>query len=164
MADFITSLKKGVNAAKEAEFNKLEIQSVIKELNLQLARELEGKLKIELKTYYVNNCIQDTTTIANNKKRETYDAVVAINPLVSGCFEKQLSRWKMDVNGYPCLINFNSRELISDNKNTLEKNFQQLLSDAEIGEKINSLIEQPPQCNIQRDLKSNVKNITVESA
>lgn len=140
MVDFKKSFNAGLNAAKIAENNRNEVQSVFDEVNEQLQEVAGGALYIDRAEYYVNNTIQDLASIANFKAREVYHAVIATNPKVPSSTEKQLGKWKMSNDGYPCRIYIGSNHIVCEDKKALENAMQELLSDTSVGEKLYYLI------------------------
>lgn len=146
MVDFKKSFNAGIDSAKFAEANRNEIQSVFDEINKQLEEVTEGTIFIDRKRYYVNNTIQDLASIANFKPRETYHAVVAVNPKVPNSPEKELANWKMSKDGYPCRIYIDNNHIACEDKKALEAAMQELLSDTSVGEKLYLLMNlQIPQ-------------------
>tara|TARA_R110001583_G_scaffold9243_3_gene43926 strand:- start:868 stop:1341 length:474 start_codon:yes stop_codon:yes gene_type:complete len=143
MADFRKSFSAGINAAKVAEKNRDEIQTVFDEVNKQLEEVAGGTLSIDRKRYYVNNAIQDLAAIANFKQREVYEAVIAFNPKASGSAEKELANWKMSNDGYPCRIYIGSNHISCEDKKALEGAIQELLRDTAVGEKLYQLMSLP---------------------
>ena len=140
MVDFKSSLAKGFSAAKKSEANKAEIESVFKDLNRQLDEATDGKLTIDLVRFYVNSTFSDLANLANLRPRETYRAIAAKNKVVEGCAYKELAKWELGRDGYPCVIILDDDEMYCEDKTSLEENLQCLLSDPVIGEKLYKLM------------------------
>lgn len=144
MIDFKASFALGIEAAKVAEKNKIEIQSVFDEVNKQLSEVTGGVIYLDRKKYYVNNILQDMAAIANVRPREIYWAIVAINQKYTEASEKELAKWDMDKNGYPARIFIDNYQVACEDKKALEKALQRLLCDATVGEKLYTLINFQP--------------------
>ena len=146
MIDFKASFTAGIDAAKIADKNRAEIQSVFDEVNKQLSEVTNGVIYLDRKNYFVKNTLQDIAAIANLRPRETYWAIVATNPKHIEAEEKQLAKWKMDKNGYPARIFIDDYQIACEDRKALEKALQELLSDPTVGEKLFSLMNfQPTQ-------------------
>ncbi|MDR9425715.1 MAG: hypothetical protein RI567_10590 [Marinobacter sp.] len=141
MADFKKYFTKGLSAAEKAESNKNEIDSIFEELNSQLDEATDGKIEISRVKFYVSNALADIASLM--KPRETYLAIAAKNKKVKGCDYKQLARWKIDRNGYPCVIIIDRDEMYCEDKVALESNLQQLLSDPTVGDTLYKLMSMP---------------------
>lgn len=140
MVNFIDSLNKGISAAQKAEENRDEIYSVFRALNEQLHIEFKGKL--EISTYTKTNPFSTLMGISGEPKAP-YTFIAAVNPLAESNTPKELAKWKMDSNGYPCQIITQDNELYCENKEGLERGLQELLSSPAVGETIYALIKLP---------------------
>lgn len=148
MVDFKKYLTKGLSAAEKAEANKQEINSVFGELNRQLDEATDGKIEISRVKFYVSNTLAD---IANLRPRETYPAIAAKNKRVKECDYKELARWKIDRNGYPCEIIIDHDKMYCEDKVALETNLQQLLSDPTVGDTLYKLMSMPSDAETDDD-------------
>ena len=134
MVDFITAFEAGLNAAGIADKNKREINSVFEELNKQLAKATDGKVNIELRTPSLLRLIY----AEQSKKNQ---AIYAFNPLIKSADAKELARWNLDPNGYPCKISFSNKELYCGDKSALERTLADMLQDPTVGEALSKLIQ-----------------------
>lgn len=144
MVDFKKYLEKGLSAAERAEANKTEIDSVFEDLNQQMDEATNGKIFISIIEFYKNSSIADLASLANLKPREKYTAIAAMNRTITDCEYKQLAKWKIDRNGYPCTIILDRDEMYCEDKASLEKNLQRLLSDPVVGDQLYKLISMEP--------------------
>ncbi len=145
MVDFKEYFQKGLSAAEKAEVNKNEIDSVFDELNRQLDEATKGKIEISRVKFFASSTLAD---IASLKPRETYLAIAAKNKNVKDCDYKELARWKIDRNGYPCMIIIDRDEMYCEDKVALEANMQRLLSDPTVGDTLYKLM------NISSDVET----------
>lgn len=142
MTDYIKSLKAGLKAAKTAEKNRLEINSVFDQLNGQLDRSTDGALLIERQERYVNYEFTDLSKIIKGEKRETYITLIAKNKKVQNVEVVDLSTWKEAHEGYPCQIIYGDEHIYCEDKEALEHSIQTLLSDSLVGEKLYKVINE----------------------
>jgi hypothetical protein len=140
MVDFITSFNKGIDAAKTAEKNKKEIDSVFNSLNKQLKLESENTLFLKTETRYINNTFIDINLITTGKSRPTYSAIFASNPQIPDFEDKMLAIWKINRNGYPCVIHIGDNQLVCEDRPALESGLQELLSDPVVGDTLFKII------------------------
>ncbi|MBA6091046.1 hypothetical protein H4C81_19470 [Pseudomonas monteilii] len=141
MVNFIESLKKGIDAAQKAEENREEINSVFRALNEQLHEAFEGK--VEISTFTKSSPFSALMALSGDVKAAPLTFLGAINPLAEHKAPKELARWKMDPNGYPCQIITSEFEFYCENKQGLENGLQELLSSPIVGEHIYKLIKLP---------------------
>ncbi|MBN3988712.1 hypothetical protein ACMFFK_09560 [Serratia marcescens] len=142
MADFMESINDGLNAAKKADENKNEINSVFDELNFQLGKATNGAAKVIRRAFYKEI---NTTTYANiaakmigesllNQQRETYLALAISHVNKEYNFnDVEIAKWNIDKNGYPCVITLRSVELYCEDKEALEKALSELMRDPDVG-------------------------------
>ena len=137
MVDFITAFKTGLNAADIADKNKREINSVFEELNEQLAKATDGKVKVEIR----DNFSVFSLRLFDEKQPKKNQAIWAFNPLFKSAGAKELARWDLDPNGYPCKISFSNKELYCEDKPALERTLANMLQDPTVGEALSKLIQ-----------------------
>lgn len=134
MVDFTKNLQIGLNAAKAAQDNRSEIDSVFEELNKQLLSATEGKVKI-------NRCeFQEGWQFTKNFKPVTYWAlaVCSTSPPIR---TTEIAKWKMERSGYPCQIELPGNGVwYCDNRAGLENALGRLLQDPLVGEIIQKYI------------------------
>ncbi|MCD5993629.1 hypothetical protein KDX38_08345 [Pseudomonas sp. CDFA 602] len=141
MVDFIDSFNKGIEAAKKAEHNKDEIDSVIEAMNVQLGNVSAGKVKVEIKLK-TNPLADFFASAAKTPVKGSYWAVVAYNPLAESSSPKELARWKSDPNGYPCEIITDAGDVYCEDKIALEKAFNFMLGTPDVGKKLLAVMNQ----------------------
>jgi hypothetical protein len=141
MVDFIDSFNKGIDAAKKAEENKDEIDSVIAAMNLQLSSASAGRVKIDI--VLKSNPVADFFAAATkNVAKGNYWVIAASNPLIDGYVPKELARWRFDPNGYPCQIITDDEDIYCEDKAALERALKYLLSTPDVGKKLLSVMNQ----------------------
>ncbi|UTL92003.1 hypothetical protein [Pseudomonas fluorescens] len=145
MVDFISSLEKGLDAAKQAESNKTEIRSVFGNLNKQLLSAFDGKLEIHI--YTKTNPFAALVGISGGQAKPDYQFIGAKNPLAENKDTVEIAGWKLDPNGYPCKIISDDAEIYCENKEALEQALQHLLSRPDVGEKLYSLMKRTLKTN-----------------
>ncbi|MDD2051082.1 hypothetical protein NPS46_00770 [Pseudomonas putida] len=141
MVDFIGSFNKGQEAAKKAEDNKDEIDSVFEIMNQQLGDASEGKLKVEI-IFKSNPFLDFLTVAAKSASSGSYWAIAALNPLAESYAPKEIAKWKSDPNGYPCLVITDAEEMYCEDKAALEKALSYLLARPEVGKIFRSVMNQ----------------------
>lgn len=139
MVDFIGSFNKGLSAAQQSEKNKDEIRSVLEVLNKQLSEVSAGTVKIDILEKSVP-FIELMTAPKGGPK--TYTVLAAYNPLADDYRPVELSKWKIDPNGYPCLIITSDEEIYCEDKSGFERGLQNLISSPAVGEKLYSVMKQ----------------------
>ncbi len=153
MPDYFDAFKKGLEAVDAAQVARREINEVFAEVDRQLGEGTDGKIKIERKEYYVKPIgLADLAGLASfsyalsGKKRETYWAIIARNPLIPESSEKELAKWSQDYAGYPCRIVWANTEQYCADRESLELALVTLLKDTEVVEKLTVLmrLEPPP--------------------
>ena len=141
MADFSKSFRKGLNAAKDAEENRKEIESVFRELNSALFQETGGKVRIEVREFDVPYRALDLDFL---KPSKTYLAIAAHNPKVKQGPVKELAKWSQDRAGYPCRIELGNMRSSCEDKAALEAQIARLLEDPLVGKALYELAELEP--------------------
>lgn len=151
MPDYYDAFKKGLEAVEAAQIARQEVNEVFTEVDRQLCAGSNGKIKISRKEYYVKQLgIADIASLAtisyalSGKKRDTYWAIIAHNPLIPDSPEKELAKWSQDRAGYPCKIVWANTERSCGDRESLEIALVALLSDTEVGEKLSVLMRLEP--------------------
>ncbi|AJE02068.1 hypothetical protein [Geobacter pickeringii] len=152
MADYIDAFKQGLAAAEAAERAKQEINEIFRELDIQMRAGSEGKISIDRKEYYVRDqgmapafaALATLPYVLGGRKRETYWAVVAENPLIPDSPTKELATWTQGRSGYPCKIAFANVDRSCADRESLEIALDVLLRDPTVGEKLSSLMRLEP--------------------
>lgn len=138
MVDFIDSFSKGIVAAKKAEENKDEIDSVFAALNKQLAEASSGKVVVKI--IFKSNPFLDFISVAGSVPKASYWAITASNPLADDNQPLEIAKWKSDPNGYPCQVITDSEEIFCEDKSALEIALQKLLSSPIVGKKLYAIM------------------------
>lgn len=151
MPDYFDAFKAGLEAVEAAKIARKEIAEVFTELNQQISQGSDGKIKIDRRDFYVKEQgiaalggLATMSYILGGKKRETYRAIAAHNPLIPDCPSKELAKWSQDRAGYPCKIVWANTERSCGDRESLEIGLIALLRDPEVGEKLSELIKMEP--------------------
>jgi hypothetical protein len=139
MVDFIGSFNKGLSAAQQAEKNREEIFSVLEILNAQLTEVSAGTVQIDILEKSLP--FFDIMTGPKTGPR-SYTILAAYNPKAADYKPVELSKWKIDPNGYPCLIITQDDEIYCEDKSGLERGLQALISSPAVGEKLYAVMKQ----------------------
>jgi hypothetical protein len=142
MADYIDAFKQGLGAAEAADRARKEIDAVFEELDMQLKKATGKKISIDRKEYEKPKSFQEAISInIFAKTKETYWAIVALNPSVAKSPVKQLAIWSMDRAGYPCKIVWSGDDHTCEDKEALENSLAELLRDPLVGEILHTLMQ-----------------------
>jgi len=131
MTNFISALKQGLDQAKIAEKNRLEIHEVFYELNKQLGEVSKKRLSIvplQGSGIPSGSLLRDLVTKNSNWSlyaRFDNDGKVAAHRIAS---------WTQSPSGYPCRVEFSSTSYSCEDKFALENVLKLLLSDPTVGE------------------------------
>jgi hypothetical protein len=87
---------------------------------------------------------EDILVPSRYKERSSYWAIIGRNPKSKKSGIKELARWEMDNNGYPCVVIWNKRRDICENKEALVNSLSDLLKDSVVGEKLYILTKLEP--------------------
>lgn len=134
MPDYRNAFLKGIEAAKNAEQKRQEIAAVVKAFSDEIKSATEETIEIQIREFTIepNNPFE----INLLKPRETYEAIIALNLKVPGPKYKKLAIWKEGREGYPCIIEYNERKVIAEDKESLEQALETMLEDSLVGERI----------------------------
>ncbi|WP_241574767.1 hypothetical protein [Rosenbergiella nectarea] len=138
MADFKNSFKAGVESALVADNNKKEIQDLIEEVNSQITESYEGKVH-----FGVWNLTRTSKNRKNIFSSITDPLSIDITSYKALCISDynnkspiELAEWKVDENGYPCMVKHDDRESYCFNKEELISEISSLLSSVKTGNAI----------------------------
>lgn len=143
MVDFTSSLKKGLDAAKQAEQNRAEVDAVFVELNDQIDAATDHKIAI------VRSDIADPSTNVFGAGlvslfSEKRVGVLAVRNKLDPTYSREVARWKQDPFGYPCKISAGEDEMSCENRVALERGLAWLLALPAVGEKVlKAMIHEP---------------------
>lgn len=136
MAKYIDSLHKGLTAAKNAEYNRKEVDSVFEELNQLLTGATDGKVAIKRIQFTepVDLSRAASGSLSAFFARGKYWALAAVF-LPSGTIEyTELAKWEQDSSGYPCRLSFGATRFTCEDRAALEEVLETLLADSAVGE------------------------------
>ena len=142
MADYIKAFKQGLVAAEAADRARKEIDAVFVDINKQFIEATKNKIRINRQEFKERQTIQETLVAPFlDKQRETYWAIVALNPSVDKSPVKQLARWSINRAGYPCKIVWEGEDHMCEDREALENSLTELLRDPLVGEKLYTLMQ-----------------------
>jgi hypothetical protein len=144
--NFKDSFEKGLTAAAEAQVLIGEIDSVFSELDRQVIEASEGKVSIFRQETYepiessitgIGAALASAATGLMNRKRVV--GIFAKNPNVKSS-AVELGTVQVHKRGYPCEIRFGSERIVCEDKKSLEKALNYLLSDVDVGKSLAKLV------------------------
>ena len=128
MSDFKSAFQNGLEAAKKADASRAEIADVFKDLNQQITDASHGKLAIRRYEFErARSAFQQIALILT--PADTYWVIGATNPTITGMQPEKLCNWDEDRAGYPCKLTWGGDEHYCEDKQALEINLSNLLSD-----------------------------------
>jgi hypothetical protein len=133
----------GIDAAKIAEKNKIEIDDVFTHLNQQLNAVTGGKIEIKRTQFREIEKNPALNALATWFASPTYWALGAVNQLHK-VEAKELAKWSQDRAGYPCKIKVGKDEFVCENKSALEQALAYVLQDPVVGEILFTLMNYKP--------------------
>lgn len=144
MTDFNDSLRRGLDAARQAQANRDEIKAVFSELNRALNAMSDGKIEVAI--------VPVTTTMsALNRLAKIYldkdqeERVIAVRRIgETNTLAKLLAHWKQGSAGFPCSIIWNERHASCEDVESLRAELATLVSSPAVGEAILALMQAPP--------------------
>ncbi|MEE1882840.1 hypothetical protein V0R55_22010 [Pseudomonas soli] len=150
MSNFKDSFGRGLQAAEIAASLNAEINSVFQALNKDISEASGGKIKIhrEIKVNLPNFVGTRRLTGAMvsgllsdiSKNDDGYNKILASNPLARDSKSHEIAKFKQHRNGYPCEVVFEDEKIVCDDKPALERALSYMLSDAEVGRKLQNLM------------------------
>jgi hypothetical protein len=135
MVDFIEAFKEGQTAAEIAKKNKHEIISVFKELNAQLKKATDGKIRINLGFAIQGLVKKDPSQIS-----EKFKSISAENPTVPNSHKEELVKWEQAREGYPCKITIGNKQHYCEDKTELENALALMLQDPIVAKTLSKLM------------------------
>ncbi|EMN3920343.1 hypothetical protein ACX3OY_06580 [Citrobacter farmeri] len=146
MRDFKDSLLAGIAAARVAENNRSEINSVLDNLNRQV-KEISQNKAIFSRGRFVrrqeSNAAQAFVNLAQqlamSHASKTYEGL--------GIYDSEgkngivIAEWTEDDSGYPCIVSCGGEKLVCSNKTELENALSYVLREVKTGEAILTQIE-----------------------
>lgn len=138
MVKYAQAFQDGLAAAKEAGRAKREIEEVFKGLNKEIDKISKGKL------YIARKRIDIRKRLIPKLIPTRYWAIVASNPQIKNCPEKELAKWNQDKAGYPCKISWSNEDYQCLDREALEDALAELLRDPIVGETLSALMKLEP--------------------
>lgn len=140
MRDFKGSLLVGINAAKVAENNREEIDSVLKNINDQIYDYSSNKATFGVRRFSreevqaTKNIFPTVADLFNNKKYVWYEGLAISD--CNGGDPIEIAKWSKSDGGYPCTISFGGEKFVCGKKAELENALSNLLQEVKTGEAI----------------------------
>lgn len=146
MADYISSIKHGLDAAARAVREKAEIQRVLSELNIQLSQATEDKLQVGLYEFSGSGKSDRTNALLRFLSIEKHKGIgLAHKRYGNELPVAELAAWKQETDGYPCELIFGTNRIACGDSLGLEKALKTLFSDPNIGGKIYEFLNYVPK-------------------
>lgn len=145
MSDFKKYLLAGIDAAKTAAANKEEIYAVINEVNRQLSEIYDSKVHFGIWSFTRPKGMKTRSTIGSalalfGVEQEDYESLAISNHENKN--PTPLADWFMSENGYPCKIIMDGVESFCSDKDDLEIEISNLLSNIRTGKAILNKLEE----------------------
>lgn len=142
MTDYIKAFNQGLGAAEAADRARKEVDEVFVDLNRQLQKATEKKIRIDRKELEKPKSFQESLQSSFSlKPKETYWVIVASALSVAESPVKILAEWSMGRAGYPCKIVWGGEDHACEDKEALENSLADLLRDPLVGEKLYALMQ-----------------------
>ncbi|MDD1607455.1 MAG: hypothetical protein LUQ18_02920 [Methylococcaceae bacterium] len=139
MVDFIEAFKEGQTAAEIAKKNNQEITSVLNELNKQINKATDGKIRISLSPEIIR--LSDKPSLADLVGRGRWGRYIdAENSLIPNSPKKELVKWEQGREGYPCKITIGNKQHYCEDKTELENTLALMLQDPIVAETLTYLM------------------------
>jgi hypothetical protein len=146
MADFLTSLKHGLDAAARVNREKAEIREVLNELNQQLKQGTGGK--VEIAVHKFQGKASELPSILKLLTRESHMGLGLFHTAHKSLPPAKLAVWKQESSGYPCEIVFGGERISCADRAGLEKGLRMLLADPAVGGKITEFMSYKPKVTV----------------
>ncbi|SKB69369.1 hypothetical protein [Luteibacter sp. 22Crub2.1] len=146
MTDFVNAFRIGQAAAEESRAARKSISELIDRVSNELSNATGGRIELKVEHF---NVFKDTLgpiigALATPPKyvKETY--LAATNPLNTDGKWVKLIAWDQPREGFPCRLEFGSKQLNCYDIESLEAAISDALSTSAIGEKLAALIASAP--------------------
>lgn len=134
MPNYGKAFLKGIEAAKKAEEKRIEIESILEEFSNEIKSVTDEAIEIKKREFYVEP--SNPFSVSLLSPRETYTVLVAKNIKVTDDKYQKLAIWKESRDGYPCIIEYNGKKIIAEDKVALEASLEEMLEDSLVGERL----------------------------
>ncbi|MET4676207.1 MULTISPECIES: hypothetical protein [unclassified Luteibacter] len=159
MTDFASAFKSGQEAAAKAQAARHSIDALILKVSEDLARVTDGRLNISVQSFDPDNSVARWLGIASSTAlqasigtsigaaapRSAFEKgkyLAASNPKSGGNKYTRLAKWTQADEGFPCTLGFGQSELNCYDIESLATAFSDMLSNATIGEKLLTVINE----------------------
>ena len=141
--DFKEFLRRGLDAAKQAQENRDEIRDVLIELNNALHSMSGGAAEIAIVP--VSSTIPTLSRLVAFLDKSQEEQVLAVRSTSRQDFlARKVARWKQGESGYPCSIIWGDRHASCDDVESLKAELAELVSSPVVGEAIFAVMNLPP--------------------
>ncbi|MGO9243770.1 MAG: hypothetical protein ACLPT4_09010 [Verrucomicrobiia bacterium] len=146
MRDFKGDFAQGQTAADKVTAARNEIKAVLSQLNKDVSAASKGAIDVRVEQQ-VEPPLTGLAAIGAAMLRppsepKRYWAIIARNPKAGGSTVYELARWQQHRNGYPCTVTWGGAEHQCSNREALEKCLGELLRDAGVSLKFQTLMQQ----------------------
>lgn len=141
MVDFLSAVKRGIEAADQAAKDREEIAAVFAELNAQLSQATNDTVEISRRE--VLNAFEAITALSAGRVKEKKWCLVAASKITNASTE--IAQWEQARTAYPCAIRFADNFFSCTNRQGLERALAMLLQDPIVGAVISRYMEPPSQ-------------------
>lgn len=143
MANFDDSLRRGIDAAKQAQANRDEIRGILFELNQALHSMSNGAAEIAIVPISATLNALSRLVVYLDKSQE--ELVLAVRTTGrESVLARQVARWKQGASGYPCSIIWGERHASCGDAESLKAELAELVSSPAVGEAILAAMNLPP--------------------
>lgn len=148
MADYLISLRHGLEAADRTAKEKKEISDIFKELNQQLNTGTQGRLAIGIHEFRGSGEKKSTASAALGSAVLGFlDLATHTGLGLSHKLERlpvaKLAVWRQETAGYPCDVIFGSAKYSCGDRAALERALKILLADPSVGAKVHEYMSHP---------------------
>lgn len=133
MLNYQKAFNSGIEAAKKAELDINEINSVFEEFAENVKTASGGKIKLEIK-HLIRRSESELTLSWPPKQPEKYQAIVADSTSERLSNTGEIAIWSIHKSGYPCIVTWNAREHSCNDKVALKSCLEELIGDPVTGQ------------------------------
>jgi hypothetical protein len=135
MNEFSDAFKAGINAAREVEFKRREIHSVLREFSASLEVATDGALAVEVKTLSTATSAF-MALLETTPKKQWLSVVTKATPVKS----TPVAEWRQSSEGYPCTVVTEGKESVCFDRISLQQELARLAASPQMGEVIVQLM------------------------
>lgn len=131
MNEFSSAFQAGIDAAREVEFKRREISSVLREFSASLELATDARLALEVKTMTTaTNAF--LAMLESTPKKKWLTVVTKETPVES----EPVAEWRQSSEGYPCTIVTDGQENVCFDRIALQNELTRLAASPQMGEVI----------------------------